>query len=235
MFGAQPPVRGDDCGLLAVMGRGGGDDRAHADGQFQLPQRCFVDRRRRRVELEIAGRGHTRRAQRAVALRVGGRLGEAEIEARQQRRDHARHHLPAAKRALREPAIDHDHRDLATPGLHDQVGPQIGFDEQRQVRPPMIEKAADITRRVERDELVQHARRQAVLGQRRRRHRARRDQDGKALGADALDQRQHRQHLADAGRVHPDQRTVRARLRRLPAALGEPRRMLLAALEPPRQ
>jgi len=30
----------------------------------------------------------------------------------------------------------------------------------------MIEKAADITRRVERDELVQHARRQAVLGKR---------------------------------------------------------------------
>ena len=235
MLGAQPPVRGDDRGLLAVMGRSRGDHRAHADGQFQLPQHCFIDRRRRHVELEIAGRGYARRAERAVALRVGARLGEAEIEARQQRRDHARHHLPAVKRALREPAVDHDHRDFAAPGFHDQIGPQIGFDEQRQIGPPMIEEAADIARRVERDELVQHARRQAMLGQRRRRHRARGDEDGKFLRADAFDQRHRRQHFADACRVHPDQRTVRTRLRRLTAALRKPGRMLLAALEPPRQ
>ena len=36
-------------------------------------------------------------------------------------------------------------------------------------------------------------------------------------------------------RVHPDQRTVRTRLRRLTAALRKPGRVLLAALEPPRQ
>ena len=90
----------------------------------------------------------------------------------------------------------------------------------------MIEEAADETRRVERDELVQHAGGQALLGERRRGHRAGGDEHCEILAAKALDQRNDRQHFADAGAVDPDQRTGRTRQRRFAVTLAEPRRDL---------
>ena len=43
---------------------------------------------------------------------------------------------------------------------------------------------------------------------------------GEILRAQALDQRHHGEHFADAGAVHPDQRAVRPRRRRFAAPLG---------------
>src|SRR6185437_6357942 len=49
------------------------------------------------------------------------------------------------------------------------------------------------------------------------------------------DQRQHRDGLTDAGRMHPDQRSFRARAARLAKALAESRALLLAARQPTEQ
>ena len=55
----------------------------------------------------------------------------------------------------------------------DEIGPQIGFDEQREVGPPMIEEAADKSRRIQRNELMHGAGGQTLFGERRRRDGAR--------------------------------------------------------------
>ena len=198
-------------------------------------ERGLVGRRRRHVELEIAGRGDARRAELGIALGVGGRLREAEIEATEQRRDHAAHALPAAERALRQAAVDDDHRNSAVGARQNKVRPQIGFDEQRQSRLPMGEETLDEARRVERDELMKRAFRQALLGERRRGDGAGGHQHSEVLRAQSLDQRHHREHFADAGAVHPDQRTGRPCQTRLAATFGNAFGVLLAALQPPRQ
>ncbi len=84
------------------------------------------------------------------------------------RGDRARNEPPAAERAFRYAAVDEDQRDFALGAGQDEIGPQIRLDEQRQVGPPMVEEPGDEGRRVERDELVDHPLRQALLGERRR-------------------------------------------------------------------
>ena len=59
----------------------------------------------------------------------------------EQRRDRAVHAAPARERTLRHPPVDQDHRQPPRRARQDQVRPQIGFDEQRQRRPPVIEEA----------------------------------------------------------------------------------------------
>ena len=98
----------------------------------------------------------------------------------------------------------------------------------------MIEEPPDETRRVERHELVDGALRQPLLGEIGRGHGAGGAQHVEFLLADALDQRDDREQLADAGAVHPDQRARRTRDLALPVALADARRILLAALEPVR-
>ena len=55
---------------------------------------------------------------------------------------------PARKRALRHPSVDQHHRQPPRGARQDQVRPQVGFDEQRQRGPPVIEKPRDVARRV---------------------------------------------------------------------------------------
>ena len=193
-----------------------------------------VGGRLRHVELEIAGRRDMRRAEIADASGIGGRLRQAEIEAAQQRGDHAGDAPPTFEGPLGEPPVDEDQGHAAPGAGHDQVGPEIGLDEEREIGPPMIEEAPHETRRVERHELVDHALRQALLGEIGRGDGARGAQHLEVLLADALDQRDHRQQFADAGAVHPDQRARRTRDLALAVALAQARRMLLAALEPVR-
>ena len=119
-------------------------------------------------------------------------MREAEIEAAQQRGNRGRREPPAIERALRQPAIDEDQRNAALRAHHDQVRPQIGFGEQREVGLPMIEEARDEPRRIERHELVDDARRQPLLGELRRGDGAGCDQHVEILRDDALDQRDDR-------------------------------------------
>ena len=78
---------GDDRGFFAGMGRSRGDDRARADDLLEPFERGLIDRRRRHVELEIAGHHHPRRAKLCVTFGIGGRLRQTQIEAAEQSRD----------------------------------------------------------------------------------------------------------------------------------------------------
>src|SRR5262249_60991674 len=93
------------------------------------------------------------------------RLREAEVEAAQQRRDRAGDASPAIERALGDAAVDQDQGNAALGARHDQIGPQIRFDEEREIGPPMVDEALDEAWRVENYELVDHALRQALFGE----------------------------------------------------------------------
>ena len=217
------------------MGRGGSDHRPVADGILQGGERRRIGRRCGHVELEIAGRENAAapRARRSALRR--GRAGKAEIEPLQKMRDGLRKAPPAPERIFREPAIDQDHRHAAIRGFDDHVRPEIGFHEQSEVGPPMIEEAADEARNVDRHELMHDAARQALLGEIARCNGAGRDQDGDAPRANPLDQRQHAGKLADACAVQPDQRSVRPRDAALAAPFGKTLTMFFAALGPARK
>ena len=45
------------------------------------------------------------------------------------------------------------------------VWPKLGFHEQREIWPPMVKKATDETRNIERNELMDHLAWKALLGQ----------------------------------------------------------------------
>ncbi len=197
--------------FLAMMGRGRDPHRPAAGQRHQPFQLGVVGRRRQHVELEIAGGHHIGAAERGEPLGIGRRLREANVEAAEQRRDGRRGALPARERARRHPAIDHHHRQTPRGAGQDQVGPQVGFDEQRETRLPVIEEARDIARRIERNELVDDVGRKAPRHDRRRGGGARGQEDAHVHGAQPLDQPRGGQHLADAGAVNPDQRAMRPR------------------------
>ena len=228
-------VRRDDELLLARMRGGGGEQRAAADRGPERGERAFFGRRRRRVELEIAGDHGARGAQRMQPLRIHRRAREHQIEAVQQVADRARQQLPAAERALRQPRIDQRHRHAARGGLDQRVRPQFGFDEQRELWPPVLEKARGKTRHVERHELMDDAGGQALRGDAARRDRAGGDEHAVPARAEPLDQRQHAEQFADARAVQPDQWPVRPREGGDAAALVDARADLLAAAQPLRE
>ncbi len=136
-----------------------------------------IGRRRRNVELQIARRDDVAAAERGKTLGIDLRLREADVEPAEQRRDRAGDPAPARERTMRHPAVDQHHRQPPRRARQDQVGPQIGFDEQRQRRPPVIEKARDIARRIVRHVLVDDIGGKALGDDRGRSHRARRQQD----------------------------------------------------------
>ena len=202
---------------------------------FKREQLHRLRRRRRHVELEIAGGDDIAGAQFAEPHGVGRRARKAEVEPLQQIDDRIRQIAPALQRALRQPAIDQDHRHAALGGFDHQIRPQIGFHEQRQIRPPMVEKTAHVARHIERHELMDDAARQPVLGEFARGDGAGGHQHGDAAVGDEFDQRQHARQFADAGAMQPDQRNLRPRDEAFAAPFGQPRAMLLAALEAARQ
>ena len=161
------------------------------------------------------------------------RLRQAHLEPAEQRRDGAGDPAPARKRALRHPAVDQHHRQAARRARQDQIRPQIGLDEQCQRRPPVIEEPRDIARRVVRDILMDDVGGKPLGDDRRRRHRARGEQDAQVQRPQLLDQRRRGQHLADAGAVDPHQRPGRADIGAQAAALADARRIFLAELQPP--
>ena len=206
--------------FFARMGRGGGDHRAVADRRAQLRELVGSAGGAGTSSLRLPvvttrGAPSSRSARRRRRLRARQRSKRS-----QQRADRARHTPPAPERALRQPAVDQDQRDAALGARHDQVRPQIGFDEQREVGLPVVEEARDEARRVERHELMDHAGRQPLRGELRGGDRAGRHQHGDLARADALDQREDADEFADAGAVQPDQRAVRP----LEAGLAAPLR-----------
>ena len=213
------------------MGRGAGEDRASADRRPQLGQLVGIGGGLRHVELDVARGDDARRPELAITFGMSGRLREAEIEAAQQGGDRGRNAPPAIEGALGDAAVDQDQGNAPLGVRHDQVRPQIGLDEEREIGLPMIEEAFDETRRVEDHKLVDHALGQALLGEIGRRHGARRAQHCQTFLADALDQRDHRDEFADAGAVYPHQRAQWTRDIAFAVAFVKTRGELLAAFQ----
>ena len=94
----------------------------------------------------------------------------------------------------------------------------------------MLKEAAHETRRVERHELMQHTIGQPLFGERSGGYGSGRHQHREMLGAQPLDQRYGREHLADTCAMDPDQRTFRSRHAGLPEPFTQPFGMFLAAL-----
>ncbi len=227
------PVHGDDDIVLARMGAGRQPDRPAGDEPVELRQRAWIGGRRRRVEFQVARDRDLVRAEPREAFRIGRRLREAEGEAAEKRTDHPREALPAPERAIRHPAIDEDERDLPPIELDDRVRPDLRFRDERQIRLPMIEKAPDVARHVERHELVKGAGRQAAGDEGRRGSRAGGDEDEEAALRQSLDDGNERQRLADARAMHPDEMPGGSAAARMPAPFAEPRPLLAApALAP---
>ena len=229
----QRLVRTGENFLLAGMGGGRDHDRAAARHRHQPLQLGGIGGRRRNVQLQIARGDDVAAAERGKALGIDLRLRETNVEPAEQRRDRAGDPAPARKRAMRHPAVDQHHRQPPRRARQDQIGPQIGLDEQRQRRPPVIEKARHIARRIVRHILMDDVGGKPLGDDRRRGHRARGQQDADVQRAQFLDQGRRGQHLADAGAVNPDQRPVRADIAADAAALADARRILLALLQPP--
>jgi len=224
----QRLVRVDQDLFLARMGGGRHHDRATARHRHQPFQLGRLGRRRRNIQLEIAGGDDAATAERGEAFRIGIRLGKADVEPAEQSGDGVGEPAPARERALRHPPVDQHHRQPPGGARQDQVRPQIRFDEQRQRRSPVIEETPDITRRIIRHVLVDHIGRETFCHDRRRRHRARGEEDAQVEGAQSLDQRRRRQHLADACAVDPDQRAVRLDVVAQAAPLADPCGIFLA-------
>jgi hypothetical protein len=108
---------------------------------------------------------------------------------------------------------------------------QIGFHEQSEVRPPVVEKG-DEGGQIDRDELMHRARRQAFFRERRRSHGAGGGEHVEAAGADALDQRHHGDEFADTRAMDPDQRPGQPRRARFAAPFADAGFVLLAVPQP---
>ncbi len=219
--------------LFARMGRRRDDDRTAARHRHQSLQLGGIRGRSRHIELQIARGNDVAAAERGEALRIDIRLGEADVEPAKQRGDRGGNPAPARERAMRHPAVDQDHRQPPRRARQDQVGPQIGFDEQRQRRPPVIEKARDIARGIVRHILMDDICGKPLGDDRGRSHRARGQEDADIERAQLLDQSRRGQHFADAGAVNPDQRSVRPDVAAHAAAFADPGRILLALFQPP--
>ncbi len=93
---------------------------------------------------------------------------------------------------------------------------------------PIIEEAADRGRRVDRHELVDRAGRKPLLGDLGGCDGARRQKHGGADTDQAVDEGHGRDCLADARRMHPDERAGRALATSDAEALAAPGAVLLA-------
>src|SRR5262245_56645525 len=136
---------------------------------------------------------------------------------------------------LGQAGIDQDHRDASLRGLYHHVGPEFGFDKQREIRLPMIEKTADEAGNIERDELVNHAAAEPLFGKTARGDGACCDQHANAARPDPVDQRQDACKFADACAVQPHERTFWPRKTALTPSLGQALSVFLAALKTARK
>ena len=233
---AQPPVRVDQRVSSPGWVEAAASTVRSATAAPQRRQPVGIGGRLRHVELEVAGGGDARRTERAEAF------GIAADCARQ--RSKQRSSAPIVPGTRRQRWNERsDSRPLtrisgmrALGARDDQVRPQIGFDEQREIGPPVVEEAGDEARHVERSRT--DGSRPAAGAARRARPRSR-----------CRRCRARRSRARGCARSAGSPRAVRRRSRRAPRPAARaaaasvlsphrsPRRvgMLLAVLEPVRQ
>src|SRR5262249_39246937 len=118
---------------------------------------AVIDWQSRDIEFEIAGYADAGRTERAEALCIVGGTHQAKIKPAQNSLDGLGKVVPAAIGALRHASVDENHRDLALRRTQDDIGPQVGLNEQGEVGMPIVEKPRDETRHVKGDKLMDGA------------------------------------------------------------------------------
>ena len=124
---------------------------------------------------------------------------------REHRLDHRAIALPAVEAPVRHPRIGDDQRNASRGETHDRLRPHLGFDEDGEVGPPMVEERLRPRLAVDRRELVDRARRQPLRRDPGRGQRDGGEEHGDFFRAQLPDQRDHRLGLADARGMEPDQ------------------------------
>ena len=174
-------------------------------------QRLLVDRRRGCIPLEVAGHRDRPGAERAEALAVNVGLGDDMGHVLEQRFGDVGALLPRLERAIGQPAVDQDLRDVTRAELKDGHRPDLGFRDDGKVGPPMVEEPADRRLEVERHILVDDTVAETLLGHLRGGDRASGQHDVDAVVENAFDDGDDGNRLADARGVHPDQWPFRTR------------------------
>jgi len=137
---------------------------------------------------------------------------------------------PSRQGARREPAIDQRQGNAACERRLQQIGPEFGFDPEREIRAPMIEKTRHPGPPVQGQILMQHIGRPPLGEKPRRGDRARGDEKMQIRFAPGqrLDQRQQGLHLAHACPMQPAQSAGGAREAGNAESLLDARGLLLA-------
>jgi len=154
-----------------------------------------------------------------------------QLEAAEQAGDQRPHTPPAAVGAGGDASVHQHQAGAVRGGAAQQVGPELGIDEEADLRPPVVEEGGDGAGQVDRHVLMDDPRRQPLGHQLRGGHGAAGHQDGAAgpVVPQTLDQRQGGLRLADAGAVDPEERPPRPRHAGLAEALAEAHGVFLAA------
>ncbi len=191
----------------------------------------FADGKRGRVVLQIAGFEDLSRAKLAKPRGGGAILRHDEAEPREKTGDEGRSMAPVMRGTGRDARIDERERDVLAAGGEDEVRPELGFDPDREIGPPVIEEARAVVWMVERYILVEGAGWQAIRHELCRGDGACRHEDMEPgnRGEKTRNERQDGEGFADARAVKPDKRSFRPVLRRNAQALAKARGVFLSA------
>ncbi len=204
--GRQSAGRLGDQALLAGMGAGGQQHPAIANARLHRGERSPVHRQGvgQALEVELA------RDMDSVLLDEGAGLQILGVDHLEQRKQGARRRwgaAPARGAVRRDPSPEQGQLRAAVVRALQQIGPELALDEDGEGRAPMPQEPPRGPRCIDWGVLMDHALGQAAGHQLGRRARRGGDQqpEVRPRPAQALDQRQVRQALADADGMDPDQ------------------------------
>jgi hypothetical protein len=141
---------------------------APRDTGFEIGQARGIGSQWRCGEFQVARRGDPLGAQRPEARGIRRALREDLLKAVQEVADDRPQAAPGAAGAVGNARVDQKHRDAAPSCQVDEVRPELRFDEEDQIRAPVIVEAVDRRRQVDGDELMDHRIRQALRHKLRR-------------------------------------------------------------------
>ena len=230
MAGLERAMGGGHDRLLARMGAGGEPGLAARESPAQLGEGGLIGGQRIGGEFQIAQALRVSRPQAREARGLGRVLGQHHAEAREQRPDERAGQRPARLGAGGEASVHQPQGNASPVRLAQEIGPELGFDPEREIRAPVIEEARDPGLAVQRQILMQRPRRPAPGHEPRRGHRAAGDEQvqiGLARGQRG-DQGQQRLGLPHAGAMQPAEAPGRPGQARLAIALADPLGLFLA-------
>ena len=202
-------MRGKNCLVLAGMSLCGKQYGSPKGCGLEFGEHRCVERQRRRILLEAADHTHVHRAK---LSETGGDLfvlRETNVEGAEDRSCGFPRPTPALEGPLRHARIDQREARSRRLRAKDQIGPQVGIDEQANGGMPILQEASCRSGGIDGDKLMKGALGQALAHENCRRYRAARHQDFEAVGNKGLDQGQRREALTVAGAMDPDEPAIR--------------------------